>query len=234
MRIEVGDGQRPGGDRTGAGAAAGADGNALRLRPLDEVGDDQEVAGEAHLRDDVEFVVQPFAVARCVWRRRRRSRPCGGRGPRSPWHARFLPRCCPGAPSGETGSSGLRVSAITAQRRAMARVLSQASGRSANSARMSAAGLNQCSGVTRRRSGSDSRRRLGDAQQRVVRLEHRGGGEEAVVGGDQRQAERRRRGAIRPGSMAASSGRPWRCSSTTVRSGKASANWASRRSASWR
>ena len=59
---------------------------------------------------------------------------------------------------GETGSSGLRVSAITAQRRAMASVLSQASGRSANSMRMSAAGLNQCSGVTRRRSRSDSRR----------------------------------------------------------------------------
>ena len=59
---------------------------------------------------------------------------------------------------GETGSSGLRVSIITEQRRAMASVLSQASGRSANSMRMSGAGLNQCSGVTRRRSRSDSRR----------------------------------------------------------------------------
>ena len=59
---------------------------------------------------------------------------------------------------GDTGSSGLRVSIITAQRRAMASVLSQASGRSANSTRMSGAGLNQCSGVTRRRSGSDSSR----------------------------------------------------------------------------
>ena len=61
-------------------------------------------------------------------------------------------------PSGETGSSGLRVSAMTAQRRAIARVLSQASGRSANSARISGAGLNQCSGVTRRRSCSDNSR----------------------------------------------------------------------------
>ena len=59
---------------------------------------------------------------------------------------------------GETGSSGLRVSIITAQRRAMASVLSQASGRSANSTRMSGAGLNQCSGVTRRRSRSDNSR----------------------------------------------------------------------------
>ena len=31
---------------------------------------------------------------------------------------------------------------------------------------------------------------FGDAEQGVVRLEHRGGGEEAVVGGDQRQAQR--------------------------------------------
>ena len=64
----------------------------------------------------------------------------------------------PGATFGETGSSGGRGSAITAQRRAMARVLSQASGKSANNTRMSAAGLNQCSGVTRRRSLSDSNR----------------------------------------------------------------------------
>ena len=55
---------------------------------------------------------------------------------------------------GQTGSSGLRVSTMTAQRRAMASVLSQASGRSANFARISAAGLNQCSPVTRRRSFS--------------------------------------------------------------------------------
>ena len=43
-RIEVGDGQRPGDDRAGARAAARPDRNALRLRPLDEVGDDQEIA----------------------------------------------------------------------------------------------------------------------------------------------------------------------------------------------
>ena len=49
-------------------------------------------------------------------------------------------------------------SIITTQRRAMASVLSQASGKSAKSARISLAGLNQCSGVTRRRSGSDRSR----------------------------------------------------------------------------
>ncbi len=47
----------------------------------------------------------------------------------------------PGRTFGHTGSSGLRVSAITAQLRAIASVLSQASGRSANSARIWAAVL---------------------------------------------------------------------------------------------
>ncbi len=34
----------------------------LRLRPLDEVGDDQEVAGIFHVRDDAELEVEPLAV----------------------------------------------------------------------------------------------------------------------------------------------------------------------------
>ena len=64
QRVEVGDRQRPGGDRPGARAAAGPDRDGLRLGPLDEVGDDQEVAGEAHLVDDAELVVEPRAVGR--------------------------------------------------------------------------------------------------------------------------------------------------------------------------
>ena len=47
-RIEIGDGERIGDERAGAGAAARPDRNALRLRPLDEIGDDQEVAGIFH------------------------------------------------------------------------------------------------------------------------------------------------------------------------------------------
>ena len=62
QRIEVGDGQRPGDDRARARAAARADRYALLLRPLDEIGDDQEIAGEAHLHDDVELVGQPLAI----------------------------------------------------------------------------------------------------------------------------------------------------------------------------
>ena len=43
-RIEIGDGERIGDERARARAAARPDRNALRLRPFDEVGDDQEVA----------------------------------------------------------------------------------------------------------------------------------------------------------------------------------------------
>ena len=40
----------------------GPTGNALRLRPLDEVGDDQEVAGILHPLDDAELVLEALAV----------------------------------------------------------------------------------------------------------------------------------------------------------------------------
>ena len=61
-RIEIGDGQRPGDDRAGAGAAARADRNALLLGPFDEVGDDQEIAGKAHAGDDVELEIEPVEI----------------------------------------------------------------------------------------------------------------------------------------------------------------------------
>ncbi len=61
-RVEIGDGQRLGDQRAGAGAAARPDRNALRLRPLDEVGDDQEVAGVLHPLDDAELEVEPLAI----------------------------------------------------------------------------------------------------------------------------------------------------------------------------
>ena len=67
QRVEVGDAQRPGHQRAGAGAAAGADRDAVLLRPVDEVGDDQEVAREAHLDDDVELGLQAgFVVFACL------------------------------------------------------------------------------------------------------------------------------------------------------------------------
>ena len=54
--------ERVGDEAAGAGAAAGADRDRALLGPLDEVGDDQEVAGEAHVLDDAELEVEPLAV----------------------------------------------------------------------------------------------------------------------------------------------------------------------------
>ena len=109
---------------------------------------------------------------------------------------------------------------MTAQRRAIASVLSQASGRSANSARMTAAGLNQCSGVTRRRSRSDSRR--------PSAMQSRASCASYIDGLANRQSLVATSGmpaasasAMSPGSMARSTGRPWRCSSIAMRSAKA-------------
>ena len=53
---------RIGDQRAGARAAPGTDRNSLSLRPFDEVGDDQEVAGVLHLLDDGELEFQPLAV----------------------------------------------------------------------------------------------------------------------------------------------------------------------------
>ncbi len=61
-RIEVSDGERPGCHRARARPAPRTDGNALRLRPFDEVGHDQEVAGELHLDDDVELEGEALLV----------------------------------------------------------------------------------------------------------------------------------------------------------------------------
>ena len=60
-RADVGDAERVGDERAGGRAAARADRNAAVARRLDEVVDDQEVAGVAGLRDDAELVVEPLA-----------------------------------------------------------------------------------------------------------------------------------------------------------------------------
>ena len=61
-RVEVGDGERPGDHRSRARTASRAHRNPLLLGPLDEVGDDQEVARIAHLDDGPELEVQTLAV----------------------------------------------------------------------------------------------------------------------------------------------------------------------------
>ena len=55
QRVEIGDGEGPGDDRACARAAPWTDRDASRLRPLDEVSDDKEIAGECHVDYDVEL-----------------------------------------------------------------------------------------------------------------------------------------------------------------------------------
>jgi hypothetical protein len=64
QRIDVGDLECVGHDRSGCRAAAGPHGDAVFLRVLDEVPDDQEVGLEAHLRDHPELELEALACLR--------------------------------------------------------------------------------------------------------------------------------------------------------------------------
>ena len=106
QRVEVGDRERPGDHRARARAAPRPDRDAAALGPLDEVGDDQEVAGVAHAGDHVELVAEALAVGRGVvrrrGRRRRQARLEAGRGlPR----AAPRPRCGPRRSERPAGSA---------------------------------------------------------------------------------------------------------------------------------
>src|SRR3546814_10809279 len=60
--IEIGDRERPGDHRARARAAPRPHRNIVILRPFDEIGDDQEIAGKAHLDDDPDFEVEPREI----------------------------------------------------------------------------------------------------------------------------------------------------------------------------
>ena len=62
QRVEVGDPEHPGHQRARAGAATRTDRHAILAGPADEVRDDQEVTGEAHLADDAQFGREPRLV----------------------------------------------------------------------------------------------------------------------------------------------------------------------------
>ena len=186
QRIDVGDGQRPGGDGTGPRAAAGADGDPLAFRPLDEVGDDQKVAGEAHAGDDIQLVVQPLAIP--VARRR-----VG----RHRVHAAIQALTRHGTHGGFLAAAGTHLGRDRQHRLAAFRHHRAAP----RDRQRVVAGLRQI-GEQRAHVGGRlepmlrgdapailfrQQAGLGDAQQGVMRLEHRRGGEEAVVGGNQRQ-----------------------------------------------
>ncbi len=60
--VEIGNGERIGGERARARPAPRADRDALRLRPLNEIGDDQEVARIFRLLDDGELDGETFPI----------------------------------------------------------------------------------------------------------------------------------------------------------------------------
>ncbi len=62
-RIQIGDAQRPRHQRACARTTSGTHRDAVVLGPVDEVRHDQEVAGEPHAHDDVDFQVQASPVA---------------------------------------------------------------------------------------------------------------------------------------------------------------------------
>ena len=62
--IEVGDAERIRDQRAGARAPTRPHRDAVALGPVDEVGNDQEVAGKAHLRDRLQFEIQARRVLR--------------------------------------------------------------------------------------------------------------------------------------------------------------------------
>ena len=165
----------------------GPTGMPCAFRPLDEVGDDQEVAGEAHLADHVQLVVEPLAVARA-----------GRRVGRQRVHAAIEALARHGTHGFFLGAAGANLGRDRQHRLAAFRHHRAA----LRDRQRVVAGLRQI-GEQRAHVGGGfepvlrgdaaaiafrQQTALGDAQQGVVRLEHRRRGEEAVVGGDQRQA----------------------------------------------
>ncbi len=189
-RIEVGDGERISDQRAGARAAPGADRNALRLRPLDEIGDDQEVAGIFHALDDAELEIEPLAVF--ILRDAGRQ-PCGGEALRQPLRralaqfGRLIERAAAlarrearqdrlmgvraeGAAFGDFDGRGQRLRQVGKLRDHVGAALETMLGRE-----LAAVGFTD-------------QPAFGDADQRVVRFMVGRGREERLVGGDQRQA----------------------------------------------
>src|SRR5262249_48113083 len=68
QRIEVGDSEAVGDERACARTATGPDRNAVALRPVDEVGNDQEIAGKSHLHYRFQLEFEALAVPGAVLR----------------------------------------------------------------------------------------------------------------------------------------------------------------------
>jgi hypothetical protein len=137
QRIEIGDAERERDERAGAGAASGTDGHAVALRPVDEVGDDQEVAGEAHLHDGRRLEVEArrvFDTLRVAQRRigiqHREASLEARRGLVAQMLVEAYACRCRESPGRKFLPSGI----VRLHRCAIATELSSASGRSANAA----------------------------------------------------------------------------------------------------
>src|SRR5207245_4314817 len=63
-RVEVGDLEAVRDEAAGRRASPRADADAVRFREMDEVPDDQEVVGEAHLLDRLQLVLEPLVQLR--------------------------------------------------------------------------------------------------------------------------------------------------------------------------
>ena len=108
-RVQVGDAKRPRNQRAGARTASGAHRHTVVLRPVDEVLNDEEVPGEAHLQNHVELELEPAVVGVLFegLRRAPASPPCAAQGPRPTGRAGSLPRSRRRAPQ-NAGASGRR------------------------------------------------------------------------------------------------------------------------------
>ena len=62
-RVEVRDAETVGDQRARTGPAAGSNRHAVGARPVDEIRDDQEIAGKSHLADDIELGAQALVIA---------------------------------------------------------------------------------------------------------------------------------------------------------------------------
>ena len=190
-RIEIGDGERVGDERARAGAAPRPDRDSLFLRPLNEIGDDEEVAGIFHAGDHAKLEGKPLAVVLFGLPRRYAM---GGHPKRKPLlrpHAQravFVER--PAAFGGKARQDRLRrARPETAALRDLHR-RGERLRQIGEQLRHFGAGLEP---VFRSEMAALSLREqpaLGDAEKRVMRLVVVGAREERLVRGDQRDAAR--------------------------------------------
>ena len=191
QRVEIGDRQRPCDHGTGTRAAPGTHRNVLPSGPLDEIRHDQEVAGESHLDDDAEFILQALAIGRagpCAFRivhalredmaREPGLEPVGGLAAKFVGLAGSPCRCI-----GRQDRPALRRGGGAAP--GDGHRVGDGFGQIGKKLRHLAGGLETMFGGHAPADGNVHGCAFGDAHQGVVRLVHVPVGEHHVVGGDQ-------------------------------------------------